>query len=207
MGTESNTRQRSRSTRVNADELKRQIPDVARVACDLYGIEFTRNIAHCPFPENHNNGDRNPSLRYDKSKNRVFCASQICFGAKGVDMIGLVQKIDACSFSAAIRKLQDHYGIRNEPRRSHATKCPRGTSGAREKTSPTKPPVVAVRVRQDLALVGFRVTAEYEYGTCLRKVRFESESRLQEEKNRAEKTFRWEHCVSGVWYSGDGGMP
>ena len=62
-------------------------------------------------------------------------------------------------------------------------------------------------VRQQLERGGFAVAHEYGYGPNLRKVRFEHKSRLQEVKNRPEKTFRWEHRVAGTWLSGDGGMP
>src|ERR1700683_869682 len=86
------------SARTTADELKSRIPDAMCVARDLYGIEFRKGVGRCPFPEAHNNGDKNPSLRYDRSKKRLFCASQHCFSEKGVDSIGLVQAMDHCGF-------------------------------------------------------------------------------------------------------------
>ena len=96
---------------ISAAELKRQIPDVAVVARDLYGIDFRKGVARCPFPENHTRGDRDPSLRHDRKKNRLFCASQHCLGEKGVDAIDLVRRMDGCSFQDALRKLADHYGV------------------------------------------------------------------------------------------------
>src|ERR1035441_4739901 len=92
-------------------EWKRQIPEVARVATDLYGIEFRNGVAKCPFSGKHNHGDRDPSLRHDRKRNRLFCASQLCFGEKGVDAIGLVQLMDGCQFPEALKKLAEHYGI------------------------------------------------------------------------------------------------
>jgi uncharacterized protein (DUF927 family) len=62
-------------------------------------------------------------------------------------------------------------------------------------------------VRQKLAHDGFQAVAEYEYGASVRKVKFEHKSKQQKDKKRAEKTFRWEHLVDGIWYSGDGGGP
>ena len=88
---------------ISAAELKRRIPNVAAVAADLYQIEFRNHAARCPFSENHRHGDRDPSLRHDREKNRLFCASQGCFGEKGVDVLGLVQRIDRCSFREALK--------------------------------------------------------------------------------------------------------
>jgi hypothetical protein len=62
-------------------------------------------------------------------------------------------------------------------------------------------------VRQKPARQGFRVTAEYPYGTQLRKVRFEHTSRQQEDKGRPEKQFRWEYLTAETWYSGAGYVP
>ena len=46
----------------------------------------------------------------------------------------------------------------------------------------------------------------FVYGDDLRKVRFEHSTRVQQGKNRPEKTFRWEYLRGdGKWYSGDGG--
>ncbi len=45
-------------------------------------------------------------------------------------------------------------------------------------------------------------TDEHYFGDDLRKVRFEHEAKVQEEKNRPEKTFRWEYCDGDSWFSG-----
>jgi uncharacterized protein (DUF927 family) len=203
-----------KSTRLTASELKRRIPDVACVARDLYQIEFGNGIARCPFPENHNHGDRNPSLRYDKKKNRLFCASQNCLGEKGADGIGLVQQMDRCGFPEAVQRLANHYGLEMVVRNTESPRLSSSIgsdanigSDAKEDGPDTKKPLPAEELRQSLERSGFRKVAEHEYGVNLRKVRFEHESAEQADKNRAEKTFRWEHCVSGTWYSGDGGTP
>jgi hypothetical protein len=193
---------------ISAAELKLQIPNVAVVAAQLYGIMFKNGTAQCPFSKNHNRGDRDPSLRHDKKKNLLFCASQNCFGQKGTDAISLVQLMDRCSFGDAIQKLADHYGLLSgagtatHPKPSAAT----GTEDA-PKSPSKKAPVTAEHVRLGLHRRGYDPVAEYPHGTDLRKVRLVHKTRRQKGKDRPEKTFRWEHNVDGVWYSGDGGLP
>lgn len=197
-----------KSAAISAAELKRQIPSVAIIARDLYGIDFRNGTAPCPFPQNHSNGDRDPSLRFDRRKNRLFCASQNCLGQKGADAIGLVQVMDRCPFPEAIRKLMNHYGIRGggsgqDLPQPHAASQPE----AQVDNIYDAQPIPAESVRLDLSRRGFRAVAEFDYGVGLRKVRFEHESERQADKDRATKTCRWEHLVGGVWYSGDGGVP
>ncbi len=108
----------------------------------------------------------------------------------------------------AIEKLVAHYGIQNgvngqpfrQPDAATRSENPR-ESGAK------KQPIPAETVRQGLLRRGFRAVAEFAYGDCLRKVRFEHELARQEGKGRPEKEFRWEHLVAETWYSGDGGLP
>jgi uncharacterized protein (DUF927 family) len=208
MATASSARRNDESPRLDIANLKRQIPDVALVAGDLYHIEFKRGIGRCPFAGNHNNGDHNPSLRFDRKKNRLFCASQNCFGEKGADAIALVQQMDRCGFPDAFQRLANHYGLQTVMRNTDSPRPSRATRFDASEDSPvTKGPVPAEEVRQSLERSGFRKVAEYQYGLHLRKVRFEHEFTQQADKNRAEKTFRWEHCVSGIWYSGTGGIP
>ena len=201
-------RPKLKSAALPVAELKRRVPDLAVVARDLYQVEFRKDIAHCPFPENHSHGDRDPSLRFDKRKNRLFCASQNCFGEKGVDAIGLVRRMERCSFHEGVQKLADHYGIQNGGDKQDSRR-PRIASGSGDQAGKdeNKEPIPAEKVRQSLSRGGFRAVAEFEYGTSLRKVRFEQESARQTDKDRVEKTFRWEHFVHGSWYSGDGDLP
>ena len=205
---DSSVRRNVKSAAISAGELKRQIPDLAIIARNLYGIDFSKDTARCPFPESHSHGDRDPSLRYDRKKNRLFCASQNCLGEKGVDAIGLVQRMDGCSFPDAVQKLADRYSIRNSRKKQDSTR-PDGTtrSDATEKYSLKSEAAEAESVRLGLSRRGFRAVAEFDYGVGLRKVRFEHESERQADKDRAVKTCRWEHLVGGVWYSGDGGVP
>ena len=194
--------------RLTASELKRQIPEVARVATDLYGIEFRNGVAKCPFSGKHNHGDRDPSLRHDRKRNRLFCASQLCFGEKGVDAIGLVQLMDGCQFPEALKKLAEHYGIpivtSDGGQARPSARAPRSPSN---KNPDNAKPTLAETVRQTLQRQGYVGVAEYQYSADLRKVRFAHITTLQEDKKRPEKTFRWEHLFGGIWYSGDGGLP
>ena len=197
-----------KAQRLTAAELKRRIPDVARVALDLYGIEFRKGVARCPFSDKHSHGDRDPSLRYDRKKRRVFCASQQCFDEKGADAIGLVQVMEKCSFPEATRKLAEYYCVSaavsgKPPQRASAPPRPAGPRHA----PAAEKPVLADAVRKKLKAQRYEPVAEFQYGPALRKVRYEHETELQEGKRRPEKTYRWEHLVDGVWYSGAGELP
>lgn len=187
---------------LTASGLKRRIPNVAVVAKDLYQIEFRNGVARCPYSENHNHGDRDPSFRHDRKKNRLFCSSQNCFGEKGVDVIGLVQGMERCGFTEAVQKLECHYGLH-----TFDTNSSRPSRSATSEQSSVRAPIPADSARQNLARHGYDAVSEYEFGSDLRKVRFEHKTKKQRGKERAEKTFRWEHLSNGIWYSGDGGVP
>ncbi len=84
------------------------IEDVARE----YGITFDeKGWGSCCFPEKHNNGDANPSLQINRAKQRITCWSQGCFGETGVDVIGLVQKVEKIDFTTGLKKLADRAGL------------------------------------------------------------------------------------------------
>jgi putative DNA primase/helicase len=192
---------------ISAQDLKRILPDVEVVAGDLYGIHFKNGVAHCPFGENHTNGDRDPSLRYDREKNRLFCASQHCFGEKGADVFGLVQRIDQCSFGEAVHKLNDQYGVVKASQKPFSP--PRGKVPQLREANETQAAKLlpAEQTRQKLLRGGFYVVAEFIYDESHRKVRFEHNFVRQANKDRPKKTFRWEHLKSGCWYSGRGKIP
>ncbi|HUQ90325.1 MAG TPA: hypothetical protein VM120_01510 [Bryobacteraceae bacterium] len=185
---------------MKADELKRHLPSTDAVAADLYGMEWRGNKARCPFTQRHAHGDRDPSARYDQQKDRIFCASQKCFGDKGADAIALVMLMDNLPFTDAIRKLGERYGV--NALNGHGTKSPTQTvskEGGERKIS-------ATYIRSKLESEGWRLVQTYGYGGSLRKLRFEHLSQVQEGKGRPEKTCRWEYLESGQWWSGDGGM-
>jgi hypothetical protein len=117
-------RLKGKSAPMSAVELKRRIPDVAAVARDLYQIEFRKDTAHCPFPENHSHGDHDPSLRHDRKKNRLFCASQKCLGDKGV--AANVRARDGMGKSGKGPTSRAYASWRSAPRASH---LPRPVSG------------------------------------------------------------------------------
>jgi uncharacterized protein (DUF927 family) len=147
----------------------------------------------------NNHGDRDPSLRHDKKKDRVFCASQNCFGSTGADAFGLVQVMESCNFKEALQKLADRYGS--------FSPIDNFVSGGKQSTVLTAQTdsVLANQCRDQLRQRGFDIVAEYYYTPELRKVRFENPSKSQV-RAKSRKTFRWEHCIQGVWYSGDGGI-
>ena len=138
---------------ISAEELKGRLPSCDAVARDLYGIEFRRNATRCPFPANHRNGDRDPSLRYDAKKDRIFCASQECFGEKGVDVIGLVRTMKECDFPTALSILQGQYGPFNQTGTHHSGR------------TLTKPPrrILAETLRKSLKGDGFHFVADFYY--------------------------------------------
>jgi hypothetical protein len=165
---------------LNAEAVKPHLPSLDAVALDLYGINFQRDQGHCPFPDRHNHGDRDKSLRFDRHKDRIFCASQQCFGESGVDAFGLVQKMDSVTFPQAVQTLADRYGASPQA----PTSGPRRTAAA----------VRSIKERE-----GFIYHSEGYFGDFLRQVRLEHLTKLQL-KGRPEKDFslgvsRWRGVV------------
>jgi uncharacterized protein (DUF927 family) len=202
---------RQRKPSIKTQDLKSFLPSVDVIARDLYSIEFRNNVARCPHTGNHKNGDRDPSLRYDRRKNRIFCASQNCFGEKGADAFKLAQVMDNCSFPDALQTLNGRYGHQAPQLPGAAAiraKSPNASSSSGDKQPvDDKQPVPAEKVRIAMKRKGYEAVSEYFYGDRVRRVRFDHESKRQKGKDRLEKTFKWEHSVDGVWYSGDGGLP
>jgi putative DNA primase/helicase len=135
-----------------------------------------------------------------------FCHSSCGIGG---DIFNLEQKLSGTNFKAAKKTIFEMVG--RSPRLS-SSKPPVQASGSllivRNPSSEgrAKTTILAVRVREALVSDGFQVTTSFEYGPNLRKVRFEHSSQKQPDKNRPEKTFRWEHRIGDDWYSGDGGL-
>lgn len=183
---------------ISVDGLKARLPTAEQVAHDLYGIEFKHDLARCPFAAKHNHGDRNPSLRFDRKKNRIFCASRGCFGETGVDAIGLVQIIDGCDFKGAVERLASYYYITGTG----------GSNGKPKKIYPKgRQDSLADIVRRTMEKDGWRAVAEHPFGPALRKVRFEHTKLMQPGSNKPEKTYRWEHFDNNHWWQGAGGQP
>src|SRR5688572_14023740 len=96
---------------MDVESLKSALPTTDRIASQLYGIDWRNRKARRPMSSRHSHGDRDPSLRYDAEKNRIFCASQECFGEKGADAIEFVRVMENASFREALTKLAEHYGV------------------------------------------------------------------------------------------------
>jgi hypothetical protein len=187
-------------------DLRSRLPAVDVIACDLYGIQFTNGNAACPFPENHNHRDRDHSLRFDRMKGRIFCASQQCFGEKGADAFGFVQVMDSVKFRQAADKLAAHYGVNDATRHQGTVEnvsyalAPAVTS--RSQPAPIK---LAASVREKLGRGGWAYHSHADFGDSLRQVRFEHSTKLQGGKGRPDKIFVWEHRIGDEWLSGAGG--
>jgi hypothetical protein len=113
----------------------------------------------------------------------------------------LVGRDPGCSRNGTGRKSLPNENTTNSRSPQHGASDSQESAGRPEQRLP------ADHIREKLARDGFHAVAEHQYGSSLRKVRFEHQSDQQQDKNRPEKTFRWEHCVNGVWYCGDGGLP
>jgi hypothetical protein len=179
---------------ISAKDVRPHLPSVDRVAADLFGIIFGPNHrALCPEHEDHS-----PSLYHDRKKDRVFCVSHGCFGEKGADAFGMVQRRNGCSFPEACRRLAEVYAphLLDEGRASQMTRpaAPK-TPGAQEEPPPTADGVTAWLERN-----GYRLEAKYKYGPDLRKARFVHATERQR-KGKPAKTCVWEHLKNGIWYS------
>lgn len=176
---------------MSPEELKQALGPVDLLAAQRYGVEWHNNQARCPFPDRHAHGDRNPSLRSDQRKGRIFCASQQCFGESGVDAIGLVMTMERCSYA----EVAERCGLASN-----------GGAGVQRRREQPSKLIPADSVRQGLERDGWLLRKVFDYAPDLRKGRFEHSTRIQLEKGRPEKTCRWEHSIDGRWYSGAGGL-
>lgn len=185
---------------MDLDSLKRDLPSVDRIAADLYGLQFTKGAARCPFPGNHTHGDRDPSLRYDRKKNRIFDPAQNCFGENGVDAFGLVQRMEGVEFVQAAEKLAAHYAphLLNGSARN-------GSSPQQVNQQAQRKPRGAAEVREKVAADGYDFVADYYFEANRRKVEARHRTRMQPDKGRPDKTYLWEHqSATGEWLSGKG---
>jgi hypothetical protein len=165
----------------------------------------------CPI---HHGKDDNFAVDADTGK--WFCHSQC---QEGGDILDLEMALTGCEFRACKEEVFQIVGRRNgsalngsardngRQHRSNGGSPPWVACDSEQAGSQPKPSWPATEVREGLAKAGYLASAEFQYGPSLRKVRFEHQSEKQGDKDRAKKTFRWEHCVNGVWYSGDGGIP
>jgi hypothetical protein len=161
----------------------------------------------CPI---HGGEDDNFSVDSDTGK--WFCHSQC---QNGGDIIDLEQELTGWDFPRC--KAEVFRVIGREDGGVHASNGLGKERRQKSVNNSSAQPVAdfqeresqlpATKVREKLANVGFHAVAEFQYGPRLRKVRFEHETKKQDEKDRPKKTFRWEHCIDGIWFSGDGNFP
>lgn len=172
----------------------------------------------CPI---HNGKDLNFAV--DGATGRAYCHSQC---ARGWDIISLEQELSGVDFKAALAEVRrivgrpeqgipkapptgtgknaaGHRAQADERRRVDANKG----SGSDRAPDTAASRVLASVVREDLKRDGWVYHSHGDFGGALRQVRFEHTQKLQRDKGRPEKTFRWEHCVGEEWFSGSGNQP
>ena len=103
-GQESQQQDFDRST-LDLEHIRRNI-DIEGIAI-LLGIEVNeRHFATCFRPENHRNGDSNPSLHFLPRKNCAFCFH--C-DARAMSNIDFVMAVLGCSFAGAVRWFRENF--------------------------------------------------------------------------------------------------
>lgn len=82
----------TQSIKLDAKEIKRRVP-IETVLKHFGSTPGSNGIHwHCPKPENHKNGDGNPSLTIKSDK--VLCWSQKCFGEKAADIFQFIEVME-----------------------------------------------------------------------------------------------------------------
>ncbi|MBK7092097.1 MAG: hypothetical protein IPH59_10330 [bacterium] len=89
------------------------VNNIVKVAKDI-GLDVKNNRARCFCPQNHQHGDRTPSLSFDQRSNSFRC--WVCKDVHG-DVIDLVMMVLGLSFPDALKFLADRAGIQptNQP--------------------------------------------------------------------------------------------
>jgi putative DNA primase/helicase len=157
-----------------------------------------------PCPVHKGEGD---NFAVVPSTGQWFCHSSCGIGG---DIFSLEQRLYGTNFKSAKKTIFEMIG--RSRRLSSSESSTQGSSSPRSARTPSgggarsQGPILASRVWEALISDGFRLTTSFDYGPDLRKARFEHTSQKQPDKNRPEKTFRWEHRVGENWHSGDGGM-
>lgn len=139
--------------------------------------------APCPI---HQGKDRNFAVNADTGQS--ICHSQC---GRGWDVLSFEQESTGVDFPAAKAEVFRIIGRAEE-------------NGSRRQVL-RNPLKLAAAVRSTLEREGWQFASEGYFHGDLRQVRFEHTTKIQQGKTRPEKTFVWEHCVDGAWYSGTGG--
>src|SRR4051812_19166456 len=88
--------------------------DIRRVASAL-GIQGrTNNRFHCWIPQNHRNGDADPSVRYWAKGNRLRCF--VC-ERRPIGVIDLVMDFQKTEFNSAVGWIAAHFDVHEIPAR------------------------------------------------------------------------------------------
>ncbi len=179
---------------VPIEELRQRLPSAKQIVADLYGVQWKGDRARCPRAEKHAHGDRDPSFAHLSKEDRFHCYSQQCFGSKPVDVFDFIGQMDGRTFPDVALRLAQQYAP------DLARNGYRQTPGPKPRRDPA--------TRSRLTSEGWVVIAEYHMGIGVRKLRLEHPQRLQQGKNRPEKTFLWEHQGDdGIWKNSRGGKP
>lgn len=106
---------------VDKEEIRRLVD--CRTLAEHLGVKFSRTggdrwKAHCFHPNNHSNGDRNPSLSVDATGFK--CWSGSC-GVEG-DCFALVMEVEGVSFTGALEWLAGFVGRTPQAERPKATR-------------------------------------------------------------------------------------
>ena len=94
--------------------IKAQIP-VADVAAALE-LEVVGDKIRCWRPENHQHGDRTPSVPIDQRRNRVRCFVCDKRAHSGIDLVQMVTGLDTCG---AILWIADRFPVPSIPKGRH----------------------------------------------------------------------------------------
>jgi hypothetical protein len=147
----------------------------------------------------------------DAETGKWFCHSQC---QDGGDILDLEMALTGREFRACkeevfriVGRQNGSAGDKGRQQGSKGDSQPSAAGDSDHAGSQPTPLLPATEVREGLAKAGYLASAEFQYGPSLRKVRFDHQSEKQGDKDRAKKTFRWEHSVNGIWYSGDAGSP
>lgn len=141
-------------------------------------------------------GGKRDSFAVNLETGQACCHSEC--GGQGWDIPAFEQQISGCDFTAALSNIGAIIG--------RTLSNGNGNGHSQPRQQPARGKKLASEVRAWLATDGFRPVREFSHGGDLRTVRFEHTTKIQPDKGRPEKTFRWEHRIGDVWYSGDGGL-
>jgi len=132
---------------------------------------------------------------------RACCHSKC--GGQGWDIVGFEQLYSGCDFQAALGNIDAILGTSLSSGNVNGNPTNQQSKGDGHTLKK-----LAASVRAQHAKSGFQVVREFYYSDYLRSVRLEHSEKIQADKQRPEKTYRWEHRgTDGNWYSGSGSQP